>query len=82
MIAFMNLELRLPPRATVDCDCYSITNLGWTLEKILRPIPLFPQINEEFIDENGAFWLVEHRVGYSLRIRNRFKFNMKYFFLS
>ena len=61
---------------------YSITNWGWMLEKILRPIPLISQINEEFIYQNGAFSLVEHRPGHSLRIRDRFKFNIKFFFLS
>ena len=51
-------------------DCCSITNRGWTQEKILRPIPLFSQINEEFNDQNGAFSFVDHRPGYSLRIQS------------
>ena len=35
---------------TAASDCCSITNRGWMQEKVLRPIPLFSQINEEFID--------------------------------
>ena len=50
IIAFMNLGVRLQLRATV---AQSLTEAGrW---KILRPIPLFSQINEDFIDYNQAF---------------------------
>jgi len=47
MIAFMNLEVRLRPRATVDC-C-SITNRGWTLKKFCVQSHCFRRLMRNFL---------------------------------